>query len=373
MAFLFLLSCNKSQIRVNDVSVDILEVIGEKRYRLDSQTSLHTRYMRYQKFEGKKHLMLLNSAFNKIQVYDPDSGHMVWSLNFRSSQDNNIGREVTGFYISSEDSIYVFDKWSGLISRLNNRSEVLEQYNLAPNGVNTGYAFPVVSSFSPMLLIDSVFLVSGIIPGVWRNMNLIDEVMLKYDLERDSLTYGFRRPTDNKMFNWGDGLLNYVYYDVKDANGEILIGIANNSELNMTNLDMSESSNFETQSIYFDEVKPFSNDYNKNPDPYELEDYYFSNGRYWGIIHDSYRSLTYRLTQYPFDTDLVENGMRKMKSSIIVLNADFEKIGEQDIDTDEYDLSMIYVSEEGLNIASKKKFKENESFLVFDTFTLIPN
>ena len=175
------------------------------------------------------------------------------------------------------------------------------------------------------------------------------------------------------MFNWGDGLLNYVYYDVKDANGEILIGIANNSELNMTNLDMSESSNFETQSIYFDEVKPFSNDYNKNPDPYELEDYYFSNGRYWGIIHDSYRSLTYRLTQYPFDTDLVENGMRKMKSSIIVLNAEFEKIGEQDINTDEYDLSMIYVSEEGLNIASKKKFKENESFLVFDTFTLIPN
>ncbi|OEK04334.1 hypothetical protein [Roseivirga misakiensis] len=364
-------ACKKSENGITNVkNIGItLRVVGESKFLIDSLTLFSSRYINYGEFEGQETLAILNSDANRLQVYSEATGELIWALDYYTSGENSIGiKGAYGFYIENKESIYLFDGWKGVLSRVNSQGVILNRYDFAPNGVNTGYAFPVVSTLSPIHYSSNHFTLYGIIPGIWRKMRLQNEVMLSYDIENDTLRYSLQRPKLNTEFNWGDGLMNFVYYDFIDSLDQFIVSFANSENLMLIDNNGIVQKELQTESIFFDSVEPLMSDYNRIPDPELTEKYFFSEPRYWGVIHDPYRGVTYRVTQYPFDKALFKDGMRKMKSSIIILDRNFQKIGEQDIDPDEYDLKMMYVNKDGLNIASKKKFKVNEEVLTFDIF-----
>src|SRR5690606_22957681 len=93
--------------------------------------------------------------------------------------------------------------------------------------------------------------------------------------------------------------------------------------------------------------------------------------RFSAIYYDRFRDVFYRVAITPpsLDQYLIEKKAVK-HFSIIVLNNDFEKIGETIIDHEKYDLTGLFITPEGLCIFNKEKYGQNEDRLSFDVFAL---
>ena len=100
----------------------------------------------------------------------------------------------------------------------------------------------------------------------------------------------------------------------------------------------------------------------------DLEKYYYRNSRFWSVIYDKYRNCYYRLVLSPIELMKYEQGVRNMKVSILVLNNKFEKLGEVLVDNVSYNLNTMFVNEQGINILSRTKYRENPSRFTFDIF-----
>lgn len=91
-------------------------------------------------------------------------------------------------------------------------------------------------------------------------------------------------------------------------------------------------------------------------------DHYASNSSYIGILHDIYRKVYYRVIHEPTE------GFNKFKLKIIVLDEYFKVLSHHNI-PDDYNSSGMFVTEKGLNILNHKKYKIDDTHLVFDSFT----
>ena len=206
----FIISCkHKSSSYPNEGIEMVLKPVGSIELKLDSATGFYQRYIRYHRIGQDYRFSLLNPLINRIQVYHPKSGEMVWSLLLKSEGPNSVGKRPGAFVMESYDSIYVFDSQTGIVTLLNGDGDAIDQYHLMQAKTNSGIAFPVVEKSSPLIKIKHRLYASGIIPGGWRGIELMEKPMLKLDLKNDSLTHWLKRPSFNSEQNWGNDLMNF--------------------------------------------------------------------------------------------------------------------------------------------------------------------
>lgn len=362
------LSCNSNNQwqgkSMNTSPLDTsLNIVGQNVILLDDSTFFKTKYLKYN--EDSNTLAILNKFASRIDLYDLSSGNLFHSYNYHVNGTNSIGRDVSAFQIISHDSIYVFDRWYGYLSLINAQGDILKRINFAPKGNNRGFAFPVASNGAPITLIDDFMYISGIIPGAWRTLELDTKVFLKGNLKSGEVEYIFDRPVVNDQFNWGDGLLDYIYYDYNPFKKEFYVSFANTKNVLVLDSNFRTNETYSTSSVLFDTIPPLASDFLYKPKPEELEAYYFNNPRFWDIHYDKYRDLIYRIVQYPVGLKKYKDGIREMKTSLIVLDSKFNHINEYEINNDQFDPNMIFITESGVNIPSKTEFKDDESKLIF--------
>ena len=99
------------------------------------------------------------------------------------------------------------------------------------------------------------------------------------------------------------------------------------------------------------------------------------NPRYWHIMYDKYRNVYYRFAEMPYKLASNESPYDEPKGkefSVIVLNADFEIIGETKFPGKKYFYKKSFVGREGLYISENNlenpQFDENK--LVFTCFKI---
>lgn len=99
------------------------------------------------------------------------------------------------------------------------------------------------------------------------------------------------------------------------------------------------------------------------------------NPRYWHIMYDKYRNVYYRFAEMPYKLAPNESPYDEPKGkefSVIVLNADFEIIGETKFPGKKYFYKKSFVGREGLYISENNlenpQFDENK--LVFTCFKI---
>ena len=97
--------------------------------------------------------------------------------------------------------------------------------------------------------------------------------------------------------------------------------------------------------------------------------------KYWHIMYDKYRNVYYRFAEMPYKLASNESPYDEPKGkefSVIVLNADFEIIGETKFPGKKYFYKMSFVGREGLYISENNlanpQFDENK--LVFTCFKI---
>lgn len=102
-----------------------------------------------------------------------------------------------------------------------------------------------------------------------------------------------------------------------------------------------------------------------------LSKHFLEQYQYAGIFYDKYQEVYYRLVVRPtFDYDINDERTHNKPLCIIILDKNFNKVGEFNLEKDAYRYRNIFISEEGLhiNVASN-----NDDYLRFITLKLTKN
>ena len=347
-----------------------LEMVGQKSIRLDSMTGFFTYNIQQLNYEGKESIAILNHFINRIQIYDLSTGQAVEHIDYDLVGPNGVGEKPRSFYVQNRDSIFVFDSWSAKVSLLNKAGVIVDKYDLAANGLNDGYAVPQGSTQRPLLFWEGNLYLAGLLLP-WQGVDINEKQFIKYDVKTREIEYLLKRPEIYNEYNWGKNVMYYLNYDFDPEERKFLFSFNNYDHLIVTDLNFQSRSEHATGSKHFNELTPFSNKISFDWKPDEIEEYNFQNPRYWAVIHDKYRDITYRFVLRPNSRQDFKAGVRNMKTSLLILDNEYNKIGEYEFDRAKYDSRMYFVTEDGIHFANKEKFAENEDEMVFDLF--IPN
>jgi len=346
-----------------------LERVNQHKLVLDSVTSSFTYDIQNISYDGRNCIAILNSLVDKIQIYDFESGMMIESINYDLEGDNGVGQSPRAFYIQNTDSIFIFEIWSGVVSLINSDSKVINRFDLAPNGLNDGKAAPQGSTQRPLKVIDGKIYMAGLLLP-WKGLELNENQFIQMELGSKKLKYFIERPELYNEHNWGNNVMFYLNYDYNSNSKEFIFSFNNYQEIVVTDQNGNNRRTFPTLSRYFDKVVPYENRFSYNWKKDKMTEYNYLNPRYWQVIYDKYRNVTYRMALRPYSEEDFRIGVRSMKVSIIILNDTYQKIGEFDVDRSKYDHRMTFVSEEGLHLLNISEFKNNEDLLVFDIFKI---
>lgn len=113
---------------VND-SRQELKKVGEIALALDEHSSYEFYNVRYEKFDEKEFLYVLNQLNTSLDIYSIDEQKLINRIKYNSEGPEGI-QQAQGFTVATQDSIFLFPKF-GLKGSLliNNNGEILNQYN----------------------------------------------------------------------------------------------------------------------------------------------------------------------------------------------------------------------------------------------------
>lgn len=371
LLIIFLSSCifscgNLERNRLEQIHSHDLVKAGEIKISLDSLTGFYSPYISFDK--KSEELTLLNPLINRLQSYNINTGTQVWNLDYDLIGPNGVGEQPSGFNIINKDSILIYDQWSGYMSLLDGTGSKINKFNFNPQGFNTGYASPQASGGKPITVIDQNIYMAGLLLP-WEGVDINENQFITFNMSNERLDYKLKRPEHYNEANWGNRLMFFMSYTVDNENERFIFSFNNDHNIIISDFNFNNIRKVKTQSKYIDEITPYDNKFNYNWERDKVKEYHYQTPRFWKIIYDEYRKLTYRFVLHPYSKGDFNSGVRKMKVSILIIKDDVV-VGEHDLDQNENDSRMLFISEEGLHIVNSRKFSENESELVFDTFVI---
>ena len=93
-----------------------------------------------------------------------------------------------------------------------------------------------------------------------------------------------------------------------------------------------------------------------------------SNHDYARIIYDDFNELYYRIAYIRPELEMVKRGQTYPGFSIIICDKNLRKIGETKFSADQYDVSMMGVTKEGLLVARRDLYNFNDDEFTFSVF-----
>lgn len=364
-------SCSSNDTSHRELSRDInLELVDEIRIELDSLTGFFSYDIQMVNLRnGETNIALLNHLVQRIQVYDYETGRHVESYDFDVVGPDGVGGKPRAFHIVNKDSIFIFDSWTARVSLINSSGEKKDHYDLISNGVNEGFAFPQGSTQRPIKFIDGKLYMAGLLLP-WEGVELNENQFVRYDPQTDSLDYIVTRPDLYNQHNWGNNVMFHLNYDYNPTKKEFIFSFNSYDHLMVSDIDGNDLRYFPTPSRHFDEIEPYEEKFSYSWNEQKLKDYSFQNPRYWSVMYDRFKDVTYRFALRPNSRQDFQSGIRNMQVSLIILDSDYNKIGEYDFDRAKYDSRMSFISEKGIHFANKEKFEMNEEAIVFDVFNI---
>lgn len=316
---------------------------------------------------AENQVAVMQTRRNKIEIYDLADDSLVYSLTFPFDGPNRLASSPTAFHFISADSLLVASIESSTLHLFNRDGEKLKQfqlntYNESENSVLVPYITGTPLSIHKIG--SKVYLPGLTIQGA--NLEGANQ-LFEIDLATEEIKEILPRPKP-----YAD-----VYYVVHDFTAVHLAKRNNTLVLSpvvsnyLETVNNGKSAYQYAGSNYFDTI-PF---YSANPPEglnWDIVNKATSTSpRFSAIYYDRFRDVFYRVAITPpsLDQYLIEKKAVK-HFSIIVLNSDFEKIGETIIDHEKYDLTGLFITQEGLCIFNKEKYGQNEDRLSFDVFAL---
>jgi hypothetical protein len=352
MAIIFALGCGNK--KSNNDSIETLElvVLDSLYLPLDHLSNPYTLSMQFFKNkEGTNYFTILNQLVNGIYFYNLSTREIEKVVKFDVAGPNGVD-SMEGYFIHNEDSIFVNSRYK--VSLVNSERVLLNSWDLVKGATHSITGLPKLNTFNPAVVANGK-LHFDLNPDIWLD-NLEEVKKAPIRISIDMTTSNQRSYFHYPAVYFKDiysGQFLVFYASCYNPEEKIVVhSFPAYKNLIVSDVEGNILKEVPTPSNYFKEVKPF----NKKSDESvyaEQVNFFFATSSYSSLSYDPFRKLYYRFTALGVSEEKMEIKPRFKETSVIVLDKDFNLIGEFMLDPSyQMDKSIQFIDERGLNIFS---------------------
>lgn len=368
-------SCSyKKNDRVHRTEDYSLIVKADKCFNLDSETVQTTEYLQLFKSGEEIIFSFVNEYDNSIVLYDYATGENMRKIKFEREGANGIN-SVTSYLIINEDSIYLYDRTTHLLSLANDRSIVKDKKRINIVRCLKGDSIFAPSELfprtnSPILKIGDELLLSGTLFYEFEGENDSNRpVMAFYNLQKNTIRYSDSYPSMYHSGNWGGSFTYRFPYYTLSPNNELVISFAADHNIRVHHVDSLQYHEFYAGTKEDIVIEPVEKSLDfEHFSPEADGDHYVHSLNYGCIHYDSYREVYYRLAGHPDSSIDPKEGVLRKPMSVTILDKNFQIVGETMLPQELYLLNQCFVGPDGFHIQVES---EDDDIMRFKTFELL--
>lgn len=360
---LLMTSCSVKQLdsETDQVQGDIgLQVVDQLVLSLDSTTSTDSFMLEYLEYNGEPRLAYFNRGDQTIRLFDIDNGEQETKLTFDKAGPNRV-LYIAGFTIHNKDSIFLTDGYQTNYL-VNSSSQLISKYRTEDANLLKHAPGPWVRTGSPMIYDKGKLFYQGYVGGVFDQPN-----MVQLDLESNKIDYFNGYPLFYQEAYWRGGF-EYMYFTYNQKSRIIVSSFVADHNIQTINLDSwSEINEYPASGSGFGKLRAPRQ--NMGDPGHEKDEKKFMLQPSYGRIHyDFNNDLYYRLaydgiSESDYDSnDPLRSSVKPAR--IIILDNQFNKLGEYDLGRFQYEPNMAFTGAKGLYL--KRMDDENEDIVTFD-------
>lgn len=363
-------SCRNEKKQAGSYLYDLKTTEKIKEIPLDSDVRYNAFYLYlFGDDNGKEYLSFLNYRSNQILFYDFETSDFLFKMNLKAEGPDGVV-QPSGFYIKDFDNIYVSSyAYAGLI-KVDTTCRIVQKipYGTTSNGYKVLPSYTPSSHpyIAPIMVDGRMYItqqaVSRFHPVAETPLSVaIDTAQKIY--EGVPLTYGVL--TEEEL-DANDGRFSRIY------NGkEFVYSFYTSEDIIVASADHSGIRKIKVKSRYINSPTQVQEDSENGP-KLNLE-----LARYGDLVYDPYREVYYRFA-YPkveLDNNIKWWGKSvygRKKFSVIILDKDFNIIGETLFPEAIYNSYVFFVHKDGLYISRDYQmlYGDSEDNMTFELFSL---
>lgn len=355
-------SCKKSVVEKGNDTYTMVKQY-ELRLPLDSITSQTTQYMQ---LVNDSTLAFLNAPTSDICIYSLNEPKCESKVKIYRDGPNAVNG-IDAFYFQTSDSIWLYAAWDQRIFLIDDQGTLLTGYSvpITDHYASTRHSVsPFPQTTAPYLVRGNLHILQGM-DGIVAQ-GLLPGATLLYNAGTGELKTGstypkIYGPPEDIQSHWSTFGERASFSHVAPDNAVI------------TSFPISDSIYVwnPTSDILSSHLASYSGKHeivsSVGDTREESFEKYISGFQYGPILHDAWNKMYYRLFRTEGkvdDTDLRATVTRK-PLGVLILNEEFEKIGETMLPEGRYYPAHAFVTSKGLHI---KLFSEDDDYMVFRVF-----
>jgi|GEM_PF-1189703 len=356
----------------SSVGIYTLKEVKKVQFPMDNETSYRTFFTStFVDSAGREMLVFLSQEKPSIQLFDIETQRLEKEILLIADGPNGVG-SPSGLLLQSMDSIFVISSTHYRVSMINSSGTLIRSYNLLEGenyNENTGMLRPYTTS-RPVKCGSKIYFNVAPDRDVYNPSYFEGATSLVLDLVNGTASYFNTYPLEFKGGVWGVASVNYST-TFNESSELFVYSFAISDSLTVFDLesDLTKRVFAGSKSITAD-IKPMPVPENSYDLEYALETPY-----YGGVVYDEYRNVYYRFVRHAIsnkDSNGETNEFHEKPISIIILDKDFQRLGEVRL-ADNVFLDYIYfVSKDGLFVSNGNPENKDlvEDFAVFSCFQL---
>ena len=321
---------------------------------------------------GKEYLTFQNQDQNEILFYDMNSRKLEFKVKPAYEGSNGVG-QVLGYYVHTIDSIFLTISGTNEIVLVNRNAEIKDKinYERAEDGTLLTDFCSISSVYQPIIMIDKeMYIMSGC--NRWLEKDPISAVINMEDKTIHALPYYYPSfpGADNKAKRFGVEEHLSRCFDGK----HFVYSFHFDETIYIASQDHDSIKEVKVKSKYIDKVR-LLDDYGNLTITDACE-----NPNYGNLLFDKYRNVYYRIAYPETKIEKGVNGLEllqygRKRFSIIILDKDFNIIGETLFPDYTYNSTVMFIREDGLYISDSHYLNPNynDDVLSFRKFNLVEN
>lgn len=346
-------------------------------YNISSDVDYRLRVLfPYTDLNGKEYITFQNSNEPEILIYQKEKSELFLKLDFPLEGPQSVGRFL-GYHIESFDEIYLTGSYRQQITKVDTAKNILDIYL----NEKTDDGHPLIPHkstsliYSPLVKIrNKLYIAQRFYPGL-----SISETYLAATIDLNSrsvkrLPFVFPPFLPNDIDN--NKVIGHEHsYSRCYADSMFIYSFYSNEDIYIASIDHTDIKRIPVKSKYIHALEKTR----FRPDDMQLGVKIACEIPIYGnLIHDPYRNVYYR---FAYPATEMEDGVNyidvnlsgRKKFSIIILDKDFNIIGETLFPEYTYISSQFFVDEDGLYLGSNhfKRTDFDEDVLKFECFELV--
>jgi hypothetical protein len=264
------------------------------------------------------------------------------------------------------DSIFVLDQWHFKIFIINRKGEKIDSFSLVNKKEDRHiHPSPNLSTETPMSFSMGNLILTGVSLGEYVDESDTNRpVIIKYDTRTKFQENLVSFPEIYQGANWGGANYRFVYSSFVNPY-TMLLSFPADHFIYKVNVFSKQIDKYYGGSKYFDTIQSLNKGKNYK-DKSRINEFFTTNPSYSSIVFDKYRNMFYRIADLPIRH--YQEGVKAQsikQFSIIILDSNFNKIGETLLPHLMYSRIAFFVSRDGLNF---KKYDHDDDHITFTSF-----